>query len=223
MSVAYDTGAVSGHSARTARAYRRAVRHSARVRLLKIAFPVLSLVVVLGFVFSSMTTRSLPDNMSVERTAVSNGMIVMDNPELTGEASDGKTFTVNAVQALQSIASPNVITLKSIGAELPVGEDETARVEAESGVYDRAQETLKLDQPFSVTASNGLEVEMQSASFDIAGGSMHSEAPLEIRNGNTSLVAQSVEMRDNGAIIRFEGDVRMTIDPSTLRNSPEDD
>jgi lipopolysaccharide export system protein LptC len=213
----------SRFTGRSADQYRRALRHSARVRMLKIVVPTAALALAAALVFVSVLSRSIPSDIAVERTTFANGMIVMQNPVLTGQTTDAGTFTVNAQRAVQAIASPNVITLSAIAAELPVSSDETARVEAASGIYDRGAGTLTLDQPFRVMSSSGLEVDMQSAEFRISEGSMASDQPVEIRNGNTSLVAQTVRMQDNGQTIIFERDVRMTIDPSTLRNSQKDD
>lgn len=207
---------------RSAAEYARALRHSRRVRLLKLLFPIAAAGIILGFIAVSIVARSLPDNVSVARSTIVDGMIIMETPILTGQTNDERSFRVTAARALQSLDRPNVITMQEISAELPVSDSESARVEAESGVYDRLAETLVLDQPFDVVATSGLKVEMQSATFDLGEGTMTSDEAITISNGNTQVVAQSVRMRDNGRTITFERDVRMTIDPSTLRNTQED-
>ncbi|WP_099865778.1 LPS export ABC transporter periplasmic protein LptC [Pararhizobium haloflavum] len=221
-SVEHQMGQSGRFAGRSAVQYQRALRHSQRVVMLKWLFPALTVLVVGALVAVSLLSRALPDNVTVERASISDGTIIMENPVLTGQTGDAQTFTVNAFRALQSVGSPNLITLNAISAELPVSTTQTAKVEAESGLYDRTAETLTLDAPFRIKSSDGLEVEMQSAAFDLAAGEMRSDAPITLRNGNTSLVAQSVRIRDNGETIRFTRDVRMTIDPSTLRNSQKD-
>lgn len=209
-------------SGRSAVEYARALRHSRRVRFLKLLFPIAAAGIILGFIAVSIVARSLPDNVSVARSTIVDGMIIMETPILTGQTNDERPFRVTAARALQGLDRPNVITMQEIAAELPVSESESARVEAESGVYDRLAETLVLDRPFDVVATSGLRVEMRSATFDLAEGTMTSDDQITISNGNTQVVAQSVRMRDNGRTITFERDVRMTIDPSTLRNTQED-
>ncbi len=224
MSLALEStqAPVRGASGRSAIEYARALRHSRRVRLLKLIFPIAAAGIILGFIAVSIVARSLPDNVSVARSTIVDGMIIMETPILTGQTDDERPFRVTAARALQGLDRPNVITMQEIAAELPVSDSESARVEAQSGVYDRQAETLVLDQPFDVVATSGLRVEMLSATFDLAEGTMTSDREITISNGNTRVVAQSVRMRDNGRTITFERDVRMTIDPSTLRNTQED-
>jgi lipopolysaccharide export system protein LptC len=206
---------------RSARQYELALRHSRRVAWLKFLLPAASLGVIAAFIAVSWLARVVPDNMSIDRTSIENGTIVMDNPVLTGQTDNGRTFTVRARQASQSVGAPDVITLSDIGAALPVTDEETAEVIAESGIYDRGSDTLTLDAPFRVESSNGLTVEMRSARFDLGARSMASKEPVTIRNGETSLVADSVRMQDNGDTIIFSGGVVMTIDPSTIRDTQE--
>lgn len=214
-------GAGGAFGRRSARQYELALRHSRRVAWLKFLLPAASLGVIAAFVAVSWLARVVPANISIDRSSIENGTIVMDNPVLTGQTDGGRTFTVRAMQASQSVGEPDVITLSDIGAELPVTEEETATVIAESGIYDRLSDTLTLDAPFRVESSSGVTVEMQSARFDLGARTMASDDKVAIRNGETSLVADSVRMRDNGDTIIFEGGVVMTIDPSTIRDTQE--
>lgn len=207
---------------RAAREYRKGQRHSAWVKRLKIVLPVISIGLAIAFVVASIAFRVAPADIVFDRMTMENGVIVMENPALSGQNDGQRTFSMNAARATQNVATPDVITLSEINAELPVGDDdEIASVEAERGVYDRLLQTLVLDAPFTVRATGGLEVDLQSARFDMGVGAMETNDGVVIRNGKTSLVAQSVRIRDNGAIIVFERDVRMIIDPSTLSSREE--
>lgn len=207
---------------RAAREYRKGQRHSAWVKRLKILLPVVSIGLAIAFVVASIAFRVAPADIVFDRMTMENGVIVMENPALSGQNDGQRTFSMNAARATQNVATPDVITLSEINAELPVGDDdEIASVEAERGVYDRLLQTLVLDAPFTVRATGGLEVDLQSARFDMGVGAMETNDGVIIRNGKTSLVAQSVRIRDNGAIIVFERDVRMIIDPSTLSSREE--
>ncbi|VVT30393.1 LPS export ABC transporter periplasmic protein LptC [Rhizobium sp. EC-SD404] len=207
---------------RAAREYRKGQRHSAWVKRLKIVLPVVSIGLAIAFVVASIAFRVAPADIVFDRMTMENGVIVMENPALSGQNDGQRTFSMNAARATQNVATPDVITLSEINAELPVGDDdEIASVEAERGVYDRLLQTLVLDAPFTVRATGGLEVDLQSARFDMGVGAMETNDGVVIRNGKTSLVAQSVRIRDNGAIIVFERDVRMIIDPSTLSSREE--
>ena len=192
------------------------------MKWLRFVLPAAALLVIVGFIAVSWLSRALPEDMSVESATIANGTIVMDNPVLTGQTEDERTFTVRARQATQAIGTPDVIRLSDIAASLPVNADESASVTAESGVYDRRAQRLTLDAPFHAESSSGLTVDMQSAMFDLDAREMRSDQPIEVRTGETSLVAQTVRMHDNGESIVFGGGVRMTIAPSTLRQTEED-
>jgi lipopolysaccharide export system protein LptC len=123
-----------------------------------------------------------------------------------------------AEKALQDIKNPNMITLKNIKAAMPAS-DGVAHVQALSADYDRAADTLKMTEPFTVTLDNGLRAQFKSAFMDIKGGSLTTQEPVAIFKGLASIVAQSLKMTDKGTVIEFDGQVKMHIDASTIHNT----
>jgi lipopolysaccharide export system protein LptC len=203
------------------REYRRAVRHSRRVGAAKKLLPVLALVVVAAFVLYSFIPALLPDNVTIEGASISDGRVVMQNPALTGQTDDAQPYSLTASRAFQNIASPEVIFLEQMRAELPVSDTETATIIAASGIYDRDREFLTLDAPFSVESSRGVRADLLGAEVDVARGEMRSDQAVEVNSPEVSIVAQSLSMRDNGKTIIFERDVRMTISSAALRDRPD--
>ncbi|HZG27744.1 MAG TPA: LPS export ABC transporter periplasmic protein LptC, partial [Ensifer sp.] len=123
-------------------AYSRAVRHSKRVRRLKILLPVSAVAVSLAFVAVSVVRSFLPDNVEVKGATIENGQIVMEKPAISGRNSDGIFYSMTAARALQSIVSPNIMTLQDISAQMPVNDQVIAKVKAQGGIYDRTANTL---------------------------------------------------------------------------------
>jgi lipopolysaccharide export system protein LptC len=101
---------------------------------------------------------------------------------------------------------------------MPVS-DGVAHVTALSADYDRAADTLKMVEPFTVTLDNGLRAEFKGAFLDIKGGSLTTQQPVAIFKGAASIVAQSLKMTDKGTVIEFDGQVKMHIDASTIHNT----
>ena len=124
-----------------------------------------------------------------------------------------------AQRALQDIANPDIITLETIHAEMPVNDTLIATVEATSGIYDRGGNTLNMNAPFSITMNNGLVADFQAAYLDINAGEMESTKPIAISMNGGSIVAQSLRMTDKGRIVTFEGKVKVVADPKTIRKT----
>jgi lipopolysaccharide export system protein LptC len=210
-----QTGAYSGRSHSE---YRRAQAHSRRVRALKILLPLASVLVVVGFVAVSFVGTLVPDGVEIGSVAVRNNKLVMQNPVMSGQTSDARPYRLEAVRAVQDLATPNVIVLEDIQADLPVSASETAVLEATSATYDREGETLVFSEPFKIMSDGGFSAEMQSANIDMATSEMSTSDPVTIRSGDASVVAKSMKMQDKGRLIILEDQVRMTINPSAIRS-----
>ncbi|APO73290.1 lipopolysccharide assembly LptC-related protein [Rhizobium etli 8C-3] len=198
-------------------AYATALFHSARVRRLKILLPVAAVIISLAFIAVSMVRAYLPENLKIEGAKIEDGKIVMEKPAIAGRNADGINYSMLAERALQDIKNPNLITLETIKAAVPVNDDLIARVEAATADYDRSTDNLALRDPFTILLSNGLTAKFQSAKLDIKGGKMTTDDPIEIQKDGASIVAQSLKMTDKGRVITFEGKVRMNVDPSVIR------
>lgn len=199
------------------KAYGQALAHSARVRRLKVLLPLGALVISLGFIAVSAVRAFLPENLQVESTRLEDGKVVMEKPAVAGRNADGIQYSMRAERALQDIKTPNVLALETINAAVPVNDKIIARVEAESGIFDRSTDKLDLDKPFIVRLNTGLEAKFKSAFLDVKSGTLESNEQVAISNESMSIVAQSLKMTDKGRIITFAGDVRMNANPSSIR------
>src|SRR5690606_13767942 len=134
----------------SAEAYRLATRHSARVRILKIALPVAALIIAAVFAVVSIVRTYLPSDLHVESATIEDGKIVMRYPAIAGRNKDGISYSMKAERALQDMKTPDVITLENITAKMPVNDKTTAEVTAETGVYDRGKNLLDMTRPFTI-------------------------------------------------------------------------
>jgi len=199
-------------------AYALALHHSARVRRLKILLPIAAVVISFVFIGVSLIRAYLPDNITIESAKIENGKVVMEKPAISGRNGDGISYSMAALRALQDIRNPAMITLETIKAAVPVNDKIIARVAAAEGVYNRDSDRLEMTKPFTITLNTGLEAKFESAHLDIKAGKMSSDAPVSIHYKQASILAQRLDMSDKGRIITFEGNVRVNVDPSTIRN-----
>lgn len=203
------------------RRYSDAVRHSRRVWVLKWAFPVAAVLSVLAFAGSTMISRALPDGASIGEVVVTDGKLIMHDPVMTGPVDEVRNFSVAAARAVQDLSVPAIIRLEDIVAELPVTVDDSALLDAISGIYHRDDEYLVLDQPFTVTTTSGVTAQLQDAEIDVDEGMLTTRKRVHIETAQGSIAAQSLTMRDHGADIIFEQDVRMVLRPGAVRSASE--
>ena len=215
----FDTSRQALSPAAEAGAYRNALLHSARVKRLKILLPVAAVVISAVFIAVSVVRAYLPEAISIEGAKIEDGKVVMEKPAIAGRNAKGINYSMVAEKALQDIRNPNLITLKNIKAAMPMQGDSIAHVQALSADFDRAADTLKMHEPFTITVDNGMRAEFTGASLDIKGGTLITDQPVAIHKGAASVVAQSLKMTDKGSVIEFDGQVRMHIDPSAIHNS----
>ncbi|MBV2142307.1 LPS export ABC transporter periplasmic protein LptC [Falsochrobactrum sp. TDYN1] len=205
-----------GASEKAATLFHAAQRHSVRVRVLKTALPVAAIAV--GIVFSWYTflaTPAAPVKVEVN-TGGESGKLVMTSPQLNGYTKDNRPYSMVATKAVQDAKNSGVISLEGISAQLPVGDEGSAQVEAASGVYDNANGRLQLDKDFTVTTDNGLHAVLRSADVNLKSGQVTTDEPVDIRNGTTQIKADSMQIRDSGKVLIFENKVRVVIDGSAV-------
>ncbi len=208
-----DTGASSSD------AYALAARHSARVRRLKIILPVVAGIIAAIFAVISFVRAFMPVDLQLDSATIEDGKIVMQNPAIAGRNKQGISYSMKAQRALQDIVNPDIITLQTIHAEMPVNEKLIATVDATNGIYDRGANTLDMNAPFTITMNNGVNADFQSAYLDINAGEMETKQPIAISMKGGSIIAQRLRMTDKGRIVTFEGMVRVNLEPTSIRKN----
>ncbi len=201
-----------------AEAFQRAQRHSRLVRVLKWLLPACALIVAGLFVFYSW--RSVPAELVVEaeNSSVSDGRLVMSNPQLDGFTRTGQAYSMIASRATQALGDTNVVELDEINAKLPLNETLSAVVKAARGTYDRIANRLVINggptsAGVSIEASDGTKAEMQNVSVDIGESLFQATGSVSIERGDTAISAETLAVSEGGKLLIFEKQVRMTIQP----------
>ncbi|CAN7579764.1 LPS export ABC transporter periplasmic protein LptC [Rhizobium sp. LjRoot254] len=202
--------------------YGRAIRHSGRVRRLKVMLPVLAVIISLAFVAVSWVRTMFPANLTISGAKIEDGRVVMEKPAISGRNQDGISYFMNARRALQAIINPSDIELQDIDAAVPIRGDLVAHIKASGAKFDRDTDRLDMTSPFEVTLSSGLRAAFQSAHLDVKGGLMTSDDPVSITAKGATLVANSLKITDKGRIMNFKGNVRMVVEPTAVRRTAAD-
>jgi lipopolysaccharide export system protein LptC len=196
------------------RAFRRAARHSRRVRLLRVAIPIV-IVLILG----ATTLVSWLDPLRIlvrlpteaGRLVISGTKITMEAPKLSGYTRDHRWYELTALSAAQDITQPNVIELNEVRAKVQAEDKSTMFLSATDGSFDRKGGVLTLGRNIKLRSSSGLELRLEEAIVDTATGEIVSNKPVELLTQQGTLNADRMEVSKSGDIVRFIGGVVMNL------------
>lgn len=205
---------------RVEEAFAQARRHSGRVRLLKFALPAAAVLMIAVFVGKSWLSAPGAFPIDLRALAIEDGRLVMTDPRLDGlTGRDGRPYSMTATRAVQDLGASGRIDLEGIDARLPVDKAGWMSVSAASGVFDREANRLAIDSELTMTSDDGMKAVLRSAVVDIASGSLETADPVDISLDGAHISADSMSVRDKGAVLVFESRVRMTIEGGRLRGA----
>jgi lipopolysaccharide export system protein LptC len=207
----------SGRDTFRKEAFATALKHSRRVRALKVIVPTAAVLMAGAFAAASYALTPAKVNVATDDTAYANGKLVMANPKLEGVTKDNRPYTMNAIRAIQDLKSQDVIELEDISAKLPINVQDWVSVDAKTGTYDRLANTLKVTSPLTVKTTDGMTAQLTSAFLDISKGNLETAEPVEIVINGTRVQADSMKVFEKGKVLVFENRVRMHINAEQLQ------
>lgn len=219
MATVYPANAANGFSGNSLgnfeRAYRAALRHSRYVRLLRIGVPIgiaaVLLTVVLINYLPPIGGFRLPGELG--KLVINGTVITMQQPRLTGFTIDSRAYEFSADAAAQDITRPNLVELQQLHAKMEMQDKSTVDMSATSGTYDVKTEILTLNDNIQLNSSTGYEGRLSQAVIDVRKGNVVSDKPVWVKLLNGFLNAKRLEVVENGAVVRFDGGVAMTLLP----------
>lgn len=196
--------------------YAHAMRHSRRVRQLRVAVPVAVAVALAAIVGISIFNpfrilAKLP--VDIAGLAVSGTKITMQSPHLAGYTQDQRPYELWAKAATQDVTNPNNVELHELRAKVQMEDKTGITMDARSGLFDTKTQLLNLKENIFLQSSTGYEAQLTQALVDLSGGTVSSEEPVAVKLLNGTLDAQRLRITENGALVRFEGGVSMILIP----------
>lgn len=193
-----------------------AQRNSRRVRQLKIILPLVSVIIAL-FVIAMTFQFSLVPGFEVSSTSLSKDGLVLTEPKLSGNNEDN-SYRVEATRAIQRILNPKIIDLESIKARIHRVDGESVIFTANKGIFDSENDFLTLNENIEIFWSSGYSAKLHIAEVDLKKGEFRSENETLIESTSSLLNAGKVEILEETKSLRFTDGVKMTINPSEVRN-----
>ncbi|WFU16896.1 LPS export ABC transporter periplasmic protein LptC [Bradyrhizobium sp. CB3481] len=193
-----------------------AARHSRMVRMLRVAVPAavaLSMaVIVLIAVFNPFRITEivkLPVDMG--NLVVSGTKITMETPHLAGFSTDQRPYELWAKAAIQDLANPDQVELRTLRAKVMMEDKSTVTMDARTGFFDSKQQMLDLRKDIFLQSSTGYEAKLSQAYVDINKGTVTSDEHVDVKLLNGTLTADRLRIINSGEIVRFEGNVVMNL------------
>ena len=210
-----NAGPGQSASRRSSDMFAQADRHSRRVRMLKIAIPVIGVCAGGLFLAATVFRPRIDVNVSAQGVSLSDGRIVMAAPKLDGVTRDNKPYSMVAERAYQNVKTGE-IELENISAGLPFTGDNTAALTASAGWYNSGTRKLKLSDGVVLKTTDGMTATLKSADIDINSRYLSTAEPVDITTAQARITADSMTVMDGGKVLVFDRKVKMTIDPSAL-------
>jgi lipopolysaccharide export system protein LptC len=203
-----------GHLAvERSKAFRAAGRHSSRVAFLRRTLVLAALAGVVGLVAVAVFNpfaAAIP-KVSIKGTNLDGTRVTMEQPRLAGYRKDGRPYEVNATSGVQDIRRPNLIELNSLDAKIGMADQTTVHVVSASGLYDSLREFMEFTKPVRIKSAN-YDIDMQSAKMDFKAGTVATDQDVKVVLSGGRILAERMNILDNGQNIVFEGQVRSTFE-----------
>lgn len=213
-----------GPVARRKAAFGAARRHTMLVHFLRRVIPVgagLAVLAVIAVPFLD-PLRGVA-NVSLGAVGIADGKVKMDTPRLSGYRKDNRPYEVTAEAALQEIRNPTQVELQTLTARLQMEREGWVTVNAKTGHFDTQKEQLRLVDDVRITTEGGYDIRMRTADVDFKSGTVVSKEPVKVSLDTTTIDANTLDVKDNGALISFQGRVRAYIPnaPAGVLAGPE--
>lgn len=194
-----------------ARTFRRAMRHSRLVRVLRIGIPAAVVigagVIVLGVWLKPLQILAgLPKDVTM---VISGTKITMQQPRLAGFTQDSRPYELSAQAAAQDLTRPDMLELRQLRAKMEMQDKTNVELTAAAGLYDTKSELLTLRQDVVLVSSTGYQGYLSEAVIDIRAGKVVSEKPVHVKMLDGTLDGNRMEVTESGDLVRFDGGVKM--------------
>jgi lipopolysaccharide export system protein LptC len=212
---AADAGSWEG-SSRSA-AFVAARRHTNWVRFLRKALPLSCVAILAGVVV--LARMSIPEglDLSIARTTISNGAVVMHEPRLTGFDKQNRSYRVSAETASQKLTSPDEVELTKVVADIHAPDRGEITIVAGGGILDNSEDRLSLYDGVEVESADGYRILLEDVEVHTKEQRLASDSPVTVIYSEGQTTADSLRVTEGGKLVVLEGRVRTTY---TAPNQP---
>lgn len=195
--------------------------HSAMIRRLRIAVPVIAALLIGAFLLN--TGKGGPEDVFLDEftdSSVTAQNLSSIRPQFNGIDAKGNPFEITADTATQDVSGERVVNLSNPKAVTSTDNAKSV-VYSRSGVYDNDNKILVLndDVTFEHTLAGGTYVlKTPSATVSVDQKTVQSDKGVTADGPDgAALVADRMAVDDRTGTVRFEGNVRMRLNPAAAK------
>ncbi len=187
-----------------------------------VAFLARALPMAVGIVAALMIITPLSPRGEVsfllDRTKVAliDERLSVDNAMYRGRDNQGRPFSLMAGEAVQRSSAEGLVRMEDLVAQMMLS-DGPARLSAQGGTYDIDKETVAVDGPVRLTASDGYAMVADGVSVDLKARLMRGDDGVsgEVPAGTFS--ADTIRADLGARTLILDGNARLTMIPGKLR------
>jgi hypothetical protein len=152
--------------------------------------------------------------------AVVPGAMQMTAPRYVARLGDrGDRVEVTAASAVLATDRSGALRLATMRATLTPEGAPPLELAAGQGTLDRTAGTLDLIDGIELRGAGGYRLLTERAAVDLTAGSVRGDAAIRAVGPAGHIAADGFLMEDRGAVLRFRGRVRATLDPRPIEET----
>lgn len=195
------------------RAFRTAIRHSSRVRMLRILLPLVAVGLTgLYFIPTQIAVKTKFGEASFKTVKSTSEGSVMQEPRIKGVHEKHGKYDIRMKSAARNEKQPDLIQLNTINAELIGKDGKKTTLKAPSGVFHNKREELTFDNGAVIGGDAGFSGKLKSATASMADHVLISAEPVALAfHGNTVRAEGLTYYTSEGRAV-FTGNVRVHLE-----------
>ncbi len=197
-----------------ARTFSKARRHSLLVRMLKLIFPVLTVVLLGAYGATLMVTNRLKDkkgSFDPGTVKIDPANLTMENPKYDGFGTDGSHYVVRAKSAISDLRQTGPVKLITIDGDLTQTTGVVTRLKAVWGTYDQKKDLLELYETIDVDGSTGMKARLTRATIYTKESRIISDEPVYVEMDTGNIRARSMALNTKSRQGTFTDDVHVKL------------
>lgn len=184
--------------------YKRARRGTIRVRILRLALPLVALGLVGTYATTLVESTGLGSNlpqMAIRQILPED--LAMNNPHYEGFSKDGGAYEFRAQKAHQDITRPTLIKLTGIEGTLTEANKSRTLISAARAEFDHSANVLELFDDINVASESGLKAKLTRATVLTKESILTSPEPVLVEFPSGSIRSSTMTLRQKAREVTF--------------------
>src|SRR5690606_6595796 len=187
------------------------------VRSLAVGLPALVGVVAALMIISPLSPRGeVSFILDRNKVAVAEDRLRVDNAVYRGEDNRGRPFSLSAGEAVQRTASEPVVRMRDLVARILLAQG-PAVLQADSGRYDFAAETVAVDGKVTFQAADGYRMTARGVAIDLNERTLVGSGGVEGAVPAGTFSADAIQADLSARTIALVGNARLRMTPGKLQ------